>query len=394
MPMPLSCYNTFKLGTNSVFRRIDASNTLRVLLAIAVLAFPLKGMAQGARPALDATIVNRGVVQLETGDFGSSSARVVEEIAGIVDDGATRRLLPVLGKGPLQSLADLRYLRGVDLAIVQLDALEYARAQRVPPGIDSLSLVAKLFNHEFHLLARSDIKTIADFTNKTINVDQRGSGTAFTAARVFDILKIPVTVAHDSSEVALHRLRKGEIAGLALVAPKPAPIVQLLRAEEGLHLLSIPLTPMIVTAYVPTRVTDRDYKDLVAPDQPIDTIAVANVLLAADLRMIPDRFRNVANVVDAFFTGFQKLLEPGHHPKWQEVNIAAAIPGLPRYQPAEQWLQRNMAVASAPNPEALKILFSRFVDERRSASGGAPMSGEEKDLLFQQFRNWQRGQQR
>jgi uncharacterized protein len=379
---------------NTVFRRIVVRNTLLVLLAIALLIFPFKGMAQGTRPTLDATIVNRGVVQLETGDFGSSSARMVEEIAGIVDDGATRRLLPILGKGPLQSLADLRYLRGVDLAIVQLDALEYARAQRIPPGIDSLSLVAKLFNHEFHLLARADIKTIADLANKTINVDQRGSGTAFTTARVFDILKIPVTTANDSSEVALHRLRKGEIAALALVAPKPAPIVQLLKADDGLHLLNIPLTSVTVAAYVPTQISDRDYKDLVAPDQPVDTIAVANVLLAADLRMIPDRFRNVANVVDSFFTGFQKLLEPGHHPKWQEVNIAAAIPGLPRYQPAEQWLQRNTAVASAPNPEALKLLFSRFVDERRSASGGAPMSGEEKEHLFQQFRNWQRGQQR
>ena len=118
------------------------------------------------------------------------------------------------------------------------------------------------------------------------------------------------------------------------------------------------------------------------------------MLLAADVRMLPERFRNVANVVDAFFTGFQKLLEPGHHPKWQEVNIAATIPGLARYQPAEQWLQRNMAVARAPDPEMLKTLFSRFVDQRRSASGGAPMSAEEKEVLFEQFRNWQRGQQR
>ena len=110
--------------------------------------------------------------------------------------------------------------------------------------------------------------------------------------------------------------------------------------------------------------------------------------------MLPERFRNVANVVDAFFTGFQKLLEPGYHPKWQEVNIAATIPGLARYQPAEQWLQRNMAVASAPDPEMLKTLFSRFVDQRRSASGGGPMSAQEKEVLFEQFRNWQRGQQR
>jgi hypothetical protein len=65
-----------------------------------------------------------------------------------------------------------------------------------------------------------------------------------------------------------------------------------------------------------------------------------------------------------------------------------------RYPPAEQWLQRNMQVATTPNPEAMKTLFSRFVDERRQASGGAPLSAEDKDALFQQFRSWQRGQAR
>ena len=36
-----------------------------------------------------------------------------------------------------------------------------------------------------------------------------------------------------------------------------------------------------------------------------------------------------------------------------------------------QWLQHNPQVAAAPDPDALKALFSRFVDERRQASGGA-----------------------
>jgi len=223
---------------------------------------------------------------------------------------------------------------------------------------------------------------------------QRGSGTAFTAARLFELLKIPVTATADNPEVALQKLRTGEIAALALVAPKPAPLFQVLKASEGLQLLTVPLTTEITSAYAPSRLGAHDYPDLVAPDRPVETIAVGTVLLAADLRMVPERFRNVANVVDAFFTGFQKLLEPGFHPKWQEVNLAAAVPGLVRYQPAEQWLQLNMPVASAPSPEMLKTLFSRFVDERRSSSGGAPMSAEEKEALFQQFRAWQQQGQR
>ena len=126
----------------------------------------------GTAPA----IVNRGVVELVTGRAGDVSVRMAEEIAGIVDDGATRRVVPVLGKGSLQNITDLKYLRGIDLAIVPADALEYAREKRLFPGIEgSLTYIAKLYNQELHLLARSDIKTISDLSGQTVNVDVQGS---------------------------------------------------------------------------------------------------------------------------------------------------------------------------------------------------------------------------
>jgi hypothetical protein len=135
-----------------------------------------------------------------------------------------------------------------------------------------------------------------------------------------------------------------------------------------------------------------DYPDVMPQDKSIDTIAVGNVLVVADLRQVPERYRNVANFVDVFFTGFQSLLTPGHHPKWNEINIAAELPGWRRYAPADQWLQRNMQIAKAPNPEMLRTMFSRFVDERRQAIGGGAMSPQDKDALFQQFQSWQRSQ--
>jgi hypothetical protein len=115
-------------------------------------------------------------------------------------------------------------------------------------------------------------------------------------------------------------------------------------------------------------------------------------LMAADLRTIPDRYNNLSNFIDRFFTGFQGLLEPGHDPKWREVNVAADISGLTRHPAAAQWLQSNQQVAAAPSPDAMKQLFSRFIDERRQSSGGAPMSPVEKNALFQQFETWRRGQ--
>lgn len=362
---------------------------------LAVFGLATVSAAYAAAPSPDAIVVNRGVVELETGRSNELSVRMAEEIAGIVDDGATRRVVPVVGKGPLRSLTDLKYLRGLDLAIVPADALEYAREQHLMPGLEgSLSYIAKLYNEEFHLLARPDITKITDLAGQTVNVDVQGSSTAVTATRLFDLLNLKVTMATDEPRVALEKLRKGEIAAVAFVAAKPSPFFRDLKPADGLHLLAVPLAQAVVAAYAPSQLTAADYPGLVPPDQPADTIAVGRVLMAADLRNLPERYRNISTFVDALFTRFEDLLGPGHHPKWQEVNIAAEVPGWTRHPAAQQWLQRNAQVANASSPDALRVLFSRFVDERRQASGNAPMSPTEKDTLFQQFRAWQRGQAR
>ena len=338
------------------------------------------------------TMINRGVVELETSSAAGISVRIAEDIANLVDDGATRRVVPVVGKGSLQNLTDLKYLRGIDMAIVQTDVLDYAKEQRLVPGLEgSLTYITRLYNEEFHLLAGSAIRDITELANKKVNVDVRGSGTSITAGRLFEMLKIPVTFTNDSQEVALDKLRRGEIAALAFVAGKPAPLFMSLKADDGLHLLSIPLSPAVTSAYAPTRLTSADYAGLVPSARPVDTIAIGSVLAVADLRQSPERYRNIANFVDVFFTGFQSLLEPGHHPKWREVNLSAELPGWHRYQPADQWLQRNMQIANAPKPEDVKAMFAHFIDEHRHAAGGAPMTDQEKEDLFQQFSRWQTG---
>ena len=351
--------------------------------------------AEPGGPVAVSAVVNRGGVELVTGRAGDGSVRMAEEIAGILDDGTTRRVVPVIGKGSLQNITDLKYLRGIDLAIVPADTLEYARDKRLFPGIEnSLTYIAKLYNEEFHLLARSDIKNIADLSGQTVNVDVQGSPTALTATRLLGLLHITAKIANDGQDAALEKLRNGEIAALAFVAAKPVPFFQALDTSHGLHLLSIPLTPAVADAYVPSRITAADYPRLVANDQPTDTIAVGTVLVAADLRNAPDRYRNIANFIDTLFTNFQELLAPGHHPKWREVNLAAELSGWKRHPAAQQWLQRNAPVAANSSPQSLQFLFSRFIDERRQAGGVTPMSDAEKDALFRQFRAWQNGQAR
>jgi TRAP-type uncharacterized transport system substrate-binding protein len=373
-----------------VKRLILAATTVAALNPISALAAPA---STAALP--DVAVVNRGVVELETGRASGISVRIAEDLANIIDDGATRRVLPVVGKGSLQNLGDLKLLHGIDLAILQTDVLDYARQVNYIPGIENwVSYVAKLYNEEFHLLAGRQIKSVEDLANQRVNFDLRGAGTSITAARLFDLLKIAVTPTYDDQEVALGKLRSGEIAALAFVAGKPAPLFCNIAAEEGLHFLAIPLNPAITEAYVPTRLSAQEYPGLVPGDHPVDTVAIGTVLAAANLQYGSERYRNLVNFVDAFFTGFQSLLEPGHHPKWHEVNIMAELPGWRRFPPAELWLQRNAPVVAAPNLEDLKAIFSRFIDERQQATGGPRMSDQEKDRLFGQFEAWQKGRTR
>ncbi|HUC09673.1 MAG TPA: TAXI family TRAP transporter solute-binding subunit [Stellaceae bacterium] len=373
-------------------KALHAVTVLAVFAALSAFIVTAEA-AQFGTASAPQTAANRGVVELETGRGSGISVGVAEDLANVLDDGATRRVLPVVGKGGLGNITDLELLHGIDLAILQDDVMNYARQQNLFPGIEyRMTYIAKLYNEEFHLLARDDIKTIADLANRKVNVDLRGGGTGITASRLFGLLNIPIVTTNDDSGVALDKLRRGEIAALAIVTGRPAPIFQGLIGENHLHFLAIPLNPAVTAAYMPARLTAEDYPALIPYNHPVDTVAVGAVLVVANLQPQSDRYRNVVNFVDAFFTNFQSLLMPGHNPKWHEVNIAAELPGWRRFPPAADWLQRNAPSGGEPGEQALKAIFARFIDERQQAAGGAPLSPQQKVDLFNQFEEWQKSQ--
>jgi uncharacterized protein len=379
----------------AMYRPTVAMGIIALPLVLVGLVKPVDVAARSTAPVPETTVFNRGVVELETASSASISVRIAEELASVVNDGATRRLVPVIGIGSLGNLRDLKLLRGIDMAILQADILDYAREQKRFPGIEaSLTYVTKLYNEEFHLLARAEIKSTADLVNKKVNVDLRDSGTAIMAGRLFDRLKLRVVSTNDALDAALAKLRSGEIAALAFVSGKPVPFFHDLREDEGLHLLALPFDAAIAPSYLPARLTSADYPSLVPQGGSVDTVAVGAVLVVANLQQATERDRNVANFVEAFFTNFQALLEPGHLAKWQEVNLAVELPGWRRYPPAEQWLQHNLQAVKAPNPEDIEEMFARFVDERRQLTGGNPMTQQEKSDIFQQYQRWQTGQAR
>ena len=246
--------------------------------------------------AVEGTTVN-DIVALETGGSSGVTIRVAEDLANLVDNGSTRRILPVVGHGGVQDVADLMQTPGIDMAILQLDVLDYARTQKLFPGLENISYVAKLNYVEFHLLARQEVVGITDLAGKTISVGRRLGNTEITATQLFKLLNLPATLTNEPPDAAIGRLRRGEIGAVAFVGGKPAPLLRML-PTFGLHLLSIPLTPEVVGAYVPTRLSATDYPGLLPDATSIDTVAIGTGLFVGPVARDSDGYRKIAMMID------------------------------------------------------------------------------------------------
>ncbi|MDO9707676.1 TAXI family TRAP transporter solute-binding subunit [Paracraurococcus lichenis] len=309
--------------------------SLLLAAALAGAAGPVR--AQGAPPTLNALSqrANAGTVGIISGGPDGTYVRIAADLAAVLDDGEALRVLPILGKGSLQNIADILVLRGVDIGIVQSDVLAYARRERLLPGVDSLiQYVAKLYDEEVHVLAAPGIERIEDLAGKPVNVDVRGSGTAMTASLLFDTLGLRVEPRHDPQDTALEKLRQGQIAALVYVAGKPARLFNGIPADSGLHLLPVPATPALLETYLPAEFRRVDYPALVAEGATIETIAVGAVMAVYAWPVGTERHRKVARFVEAFTAKFPAFLQPPRHPKWREVNLAAQVPGWTRFAPA------------------------------------------------------------
>ena len=71
-----------------MFCRTIAAGAIAVPL-LAALACPEAVAAKATAPSSESIVANRGVVELETGSSAGISVRIVEDIASIVNDGAT-----------------------------------------------------------------------------------------------------------------------------------------------------------------------------------------------------------------------------------------------------------------------------------------------------------------
>ena len=83
--------------------------------------------------------INAWTVGLAGGLIEGAPLRLAAEMARVVDDGPNLHVLPIVTRGAMENLNSLLYLRGVDTAIINSDALESTRFRYRRSGVGSLT---------------------------------------------------------------------------------------------------------------------------------------------------------------------------------------------------------------------------------------------------------------
>src|SRR5947209_6930262 len=74
--------------------------------------------------------LNANTVTIMTGTIAGTYVQFGADLASALDNGDQLRVLPIIGRGSVQGVADILFLKGVDLGIVRSDTLDYLEKKR------------------------------------------------------------------------------------------------------------------------------------------------------------------------------------------------------------------------------------------------------------------------
>ncbi len=326
--------------------------------------------------------LNANTVTLISGTIGGTYVQFGADLASVLDDGNKLRVLPIVGRGSVQSVADILFLQGVDLGIVRSDTLDYLERRGFAKDIKKqFTYVTKLYNEEMTVLAPKTIRSLKDLNGKRVSVDLPNGGTFVTAHTVFERIGVKPQFFYIEQRIAMERLLKGEIDAVIVCGGKPYKSVSNFKNDGRFHLAKVDYDKPLQKDYLPATFTSKDYPNLIADGETVDTIAVSAVLAAYNWAPNTERYRKLSQFVDAFFTKFPAFQNPPFHPKWKEVSLSAPLADWQRLPYAEQWLKTH-------NVETFtRSRFDEFLKQTPSAAATI-RSDTDRETLFKQFQQW------
>ena len=220
--------------------------------------------------------LNANTVTLISGTIGGTYVQFGADLASVLDDGNKLRVLPIVGRGSVQSVADILFLQGVDLGIVRSDTLDYLERKGFAKDIKKqFTYVTKLYNEEVHVIASKSVRNLRDLDGKTI----------VTALTVFERLGMKPKVVYVEQRIAMEKLKAGEIDAVIVCGGKPYKSVSSFK-DDRFHLVTVNYEKPLQGDYLPASLSAKDYPNLISDGEQVDTIAVPAVLLVQFLHVL------------------------------------------------------------------------------------------------------------
>ena len=384
---PIWCLATALLSAPQVAAQTPVDSFVVAQTTAPKRAQPLPPKPVSEEELAKAARLNNWTVGLAGGLLEGTFVRYAADLGKALDDADNLRVLPIISYGAVGNVTDLIYLKGVDFSITYADVLDHFKNVEKIPGIERrVNYVIPMFQGEVHILARPEIRSLADLAGKTVNFNTVGSAANYTGGIVFDRLGIKVERLFLNNSIAVEKMRNGEIAALVHVVGKPNDLFIKMKPEPGFHFLPLEFTSKFEDYYVPAELTSADYPNLIPQGQPIETISVPALLAVYNWNKDThaERYRRCVRFVEYLFDRFDKLRAPPYQPGWKQINLAGTVPGWTRFPPAQEQLDKIAAKSAGVDPALA----------RAQASRAAPKSAAEQERLFHQFLEWSKNREK
>lgn len=330
------------IGITSFLLKFSMIRKYRCLLTVLVCLFTAYAQADSHIEKL--RNANNGRIGVVTGGVNGTYIQIGADLGSVLDGVDGLRIITMVGKGSVQNIQDLLYLKGVDIGLVQSDVLMHMeRNNPDDEALQKLAYLTKVYNEEVHVLTRTDlnIKSVEDLSGKIVNVGDVGSGSKMTANLLLEFLELNVDETNYGNTDALEMLKEGQIDAMIFVSGKPTSLLKGLGIDDGLELIPVPYTDGLKDVYIDTVFTSEDYPGLVS-EKYVETIAVGAILAVYDkFSKNNRRYQNLVKFCENFLANRKLLLKKPRHPKWKELDFEEQVPGWKRFGPMENLLSGN-----------------------------------------------------
>ena len=348
--------------------------------------------AQAPRPRPIDTDIAGTVTLLTDGiaDPNSPAVRAANALAERQGALGNIRVLPIAGRGGTANVRDLLYLRGVDLAILNSDILEYlSQKNQYPSAHKRIRYVAQLFEQKVYLLARKELGSLPDLRGRRLAVLTKGGSSHITAVTLLGLAGVDAIIEELGSDAILDDASLSKVDGALLLSDELARVHLSSEARKELRALPIPLTQQLRRAYQARAIEAQELVGF-AESARVETVAVSTLLAVYNWTPSKgERYVAASNFMQKFLLALPALRRQGTGPFWRQVDVNAKFPGWTRHPAAEPGaalskaqlaelasVEATVAMLPPPPPVVAPAPAPRKPKVQAVAVGRAPLADE------------------